>query len=241
MKKATLLIVIATILLNGVGFAQANDGGVSIVLADLMSYTYINILLITVGFVGLIIEIFSPGFGIGGIISIISFGIFFAGNYVAGNTEWISLLIFVVGMILLVIEAIVPGFGLPGISGIIMIILGIIFAMDSLETAILSLSISIIITAIITVVLIKQGRSIEAFNRIILSTEQKDEKGYLSSSNQNQYLGKEGVAITNLRPSGIIKIDEDKLDALSEGKYISKGSEIKIVKVEGRKIIVRRL
>src|SRR5699024_1352876 len=130
-----------------------------------------------------------------GIISIISFGIFFAGNFLAGNTQWTSLLIFVVGLILLVIEAIVPGFGLPGISGIIMIILGIIFAMDSLETAILSLSISIIITAIITVILIKQGRNVEAFNRIILSTEQKDEKGYLSSSNQNQYLGKEGVAI----------------------------------------------
>ena len=56
-----------------------------------------------------------------------------------------------------------------------------------------------------------------------------------------EYLDKEGIALTDLRPSGVIEIGEEKLDALSEGSYIQKGSQIKVVKVEGSKIIVRRL
>lgn len=198
-------------------------------------------ILLTIGFVGLVIEIFSPGFGVGGIISIISFGLFFAGNIMAGNSQWTSLLIFVVGLILLIIEAIAPGFGLPGISGIILIVVGIVLAIGSLQSAILSLSISIILTAIISILLVKHGRNIKAFDSVILSTNAKSEEGYLSSPTKSEYLEKEGVAFSGLRPSGIIEIDGEKLDALSEGGFISRGSKIKVIRVEGSKIIVRRL
>jgi len=209
--------------------------------AKLLASSSISTLLITIGLVGLVIEVFTPGFGVGGIISIISFGLFFAGNIMAGNSQWTSLIIFVVGLILLVIEAISPGFGLPGISGIILIIVGIILAMGSLQLAVMSLSISIIFTAIITIILIKQGKRIEAFNKIVLSTKQEDEEGYVSSPLKIEYLNKEGIAASDLRPSGVIKIGEEKLDALSEGNYIPKGSQIKVIRVEGSKIIVRRM
>ena len=78
--------------------------------AKILSSPYISTLLLTIGFVGLVIEIFTPGFGVGGTISIIAFGLFFGGNIIAGNSKWTSLAIFVTGLILLVIEAIVPGF-----------------------------------------------------------------------------------------------------------------------------------
>ena len=58
---------------------------------------------------------------------------------------------------------------------------------------------------------------------------------------QEQLLDKEGVAITDLRPSGIIEIDGTRIDALSEGNYIDRGAQVKIYKVEGSKIFVRRL
>lgn len=209
--------------------------------AKFLASSQVSTLLITLGLVGLVIELFSPGFGIGGIISIISFGLFFAGNILVGNSQWTSLVVFVIGLILLVIEAIAPGFGLPGILGIILLIIGIILGVGSLQVAAMSLSVSIILTAIITILLIKNGKKIKAFNKIVLSTKQEDEKGYLSSSPKHEYLGKEGIALSELRPSGVIEIEGNKLDALSEGSYISKGSKIKVVKVEGSKIIVRRV
>jgi len=201
----------------------------------------ISILLLTFGFIGMILEIFIPGFGIGGIISIISFGLFFAGNIMAGNSQWTSLIVFIIGLILLVIEAISPGFGLPGISGIILIIAGIILAIGSVKQALESLSISIILTTIITILLIRRGYSFKSFDKIVLNTNLNKEGGYISSEDKKEYLGKEGIAISELRPSGIVEINGERLDAISEGVFIPKNANIKVVKVEGSKIIVRRL
>ena len=102
-------------------------------LAKYISNPYISSLLLTIGFVGLVIEILTPGFGIGGTISIIGFGLYFGGNILAGNSHWTSLILFVTGLILLVIEAMIPGFGLPGISGIILVLIGTVLAMGSLK------------------------------------------------------------------------------------------------------------
>ena len=209
-------------------------------LAKILASPYMSTLLLTIGFVGMVIELFTPGFGIGGTISIIAFGLFFGGNIIAGNSQWTSLAIFVTGLILLIVEAIVPGFGLPGISGIILVIAGTILAMGTITSALVSLSIAIILTAIITILLIKLGHKSPHLEKIVLTTHQKDEEGYLSASTKEEYLGKEGMTVSELRPSGIIEIDGKRLDALSEGSFIPKETPIKIVRVEGSKIFVRR-
>ena len=210
-------------------------------LARTLANPYIGTLLLTIGFIGMIIEVFTPGFGIGGTISIIAFGLFFGGNIIAGHSQWTSLAIFVIGLILLIIEAIIPGFGLPGISGIILILAGTILAMGTVSSALISLSIAIIITAIITILLVKYGNKSPRFNNIILSTSQKNEEGYLSTTTHEEYLGKTGISISELRPSGIVEIDGKRLDALSEGVFIPRESKVKVVRVEGSKIIVRRV
>lgn len=209
-------------------------------LAKYISNPYISSLLLTLGFVGLVIEILTPGFGFGGTISIIGFGLYFGGNILAGNSNWTSLILFVTGLILLVIEGMIPGFGLPGISGIILVATGTIIAMDSLSMALLSLSIAIIITTIVTIILIKMGFKSKMLNKIILETKQKDEKGYLSIDPMDEYMDREGISITELRPSGFIDIDGKKLDALSDDGFIPKNTSIKVVRVEGSKIFVRR-
>jgi len=210
-------------------------------LAKYISNPYISSLLLTIGFVGLVIEILTPGFGIGGTISIIGFGLYFGGNILAGNSHWTSLILFVTGLILLVIEAMIPGFGLPGISGIILVLIGTVLAMGSLKTAVVSLSIAILITTIVTIVLIKMGYRSKLLNKIVLDTAHEGERGYLSVDSPIDYLNKEGKTITELRPAGFIEIDGEKLDALSDGGFIPKEMPIKVVRVEGSKIFVRRL
>lgn len=217
------------------------DESLQIKLSKYISNPYISSLLLTLGFVGLVIEILTPGFGFGGTISILGFGLYFGGNILAGNSNWTSLVIFVTGLILLIIEGIMPGFGLPGISGIVLVLAGTILAMDSLATALISLSIAIIITTIISVILIKMGFRSKLLNKMVLSTENKDKKGYLSADSMDEYLDKEGITITELRPSGFIDIDGIKLDSLSEGDFIPRNINIKVVRVEGSKIFVRRV
>ncbi|NLK43297.1 MAG: nodulation protein NfeD [Tissierellia bacterium] len=232
-------------ILNFFNLGNANvnvvEESLQVKLAKYISNPYISSLLLTIGFVGLVIEILTPGFGIGGTISIIGFGLYFGGNILAGNSHWTSLILFVTGLILLVIEAMIPGFGLPGVSGIILVIIGTVLAMDSLTTAVLSLSIAILITTIVTIVLIKMGYRSKLLNKIVLDTSHEGEKGYLSVDTPIDYFDKEGKTITELRPAGFIEIDGIKLDALSDGGFIPKNTPIKVVRVEGSKLFVRRL
>lgn len=183
------------------------EENIELKLARALANPYMGTFLLTVGFVGMIIEIFTPGFGIGGTISIIAFGLFFGGNIIAGHSQWTSLAIFITGLILLIIEAIIPGFGLPGISGIVLVLAGTILAMGTVTSALWSLSIAIIITAIITILLVKFGHKSKKMEGVVLSTSQQDEDGYLSTTSQAEYLNKTGVTVSELRPSGIIEID----------------------------------
>ena len=60
------------------------------------------------------IEIFTPGFGIFGGLSIICFALYFAGSFLAGFAEWWSLVLFAVGILFGAIEIAAPGFGVFG-------------------------------------------------------------------------------------------------------------------------------
>lgn len=217
------------------------EEGFQVKLAKAISSSTLSTLLLAIGFIGVVVEIFTPGFGVGGIASIISFGLYFGGNILAGNSNWISLTLFVIGLILIVIEGMVPGFGLPGISGIILIVLGIIMAMDNLRLAVLSLSIAIILTTIVTVIFVKLGYRSKIFNNVILSNELLKDKGYIPSDDMEHLLGEEGIALSDLRPAGFIEIGSYKYDALSDGGFIVRNDKIKVVKVEGSKIFVRRI
>lgn len=227
------------------GIANVNivkvEEGLQVKLAKLISKPYISSLLLTLGLVGLVVEILTPGFGIGGTISIIGFGLFFGGNILAGNSNWTSLALFATGLLLLVVEGIVPGFGLPGIAGGAFVIVGTVLAMGSLSGAIASISIAIILTTVVTVILLKLGFRSNILDRVVLKAEHNKERGYLSVDSSDIYLNKRGISSTELRPSGFIEIDGKRLDALSEGSFIPKDVQIEVFRVEGSKIFVRRV
>lgn len=217
------------------------EEGVEVKIAKYLSNPYLSTFLLTLGFIGLVIEIFTPGFGIGGTLSIVGFALFFGGNILAGNSGWTALILFIAGLILLIIEGMIPGFGLPGISGIILVSAGVILSMNAFSTAIISLSIALIVAFSLIIILMKYGYKSPVLNKIVLSTEQKNEKGYTSANPRKEYLNKEGVSITELRPSGVVEIESQRIDALSEGEYIERNKKVKVVRVEGSKIFVRRV
>jgi len=89
--------------------------------------------------------------------------------------------------------------------------------------------------------MIKMGFRSKLLNKIILNNKLESKKGYLSNEASDDMLGKEGRTLTELRPSGFATIEGEKYDVLSEGGFIPKGIQIKVVRVEGSKIIVRRV
>lgn len=210
-------------------------------LAQTLTSSYITPILLTLGFVGLLIEVFTAGFGVGGTVSFVAFALYYGGAILAGNAGWAVLMVFLVGLVLLLIEAFAPGFGIPGVGGIICIIISIVMASNSAVSAIVSLLISFVLTIIAFVLILKYAPRSKHFDRIVLGAQMKREEGYSATSKYGQYIGKEGIVITYLRPAGTIDVDGETLDVVSEGAFIEVGSKVKVAKVEGRRIIVKKI
>ncbi len=208
--------------------------------AEILSNNAVSTLLLVIGLVGLVVEVFMPGFGIPGAASVLAFGLFFAGNVLSGESQLAPLFLFVLGFIMLGVEAVVPGFGLPGISGIILIVSGIVLSMGNVMEGLASISVAIIAAAVVAIVLVKRGFKSRLFRNIVLDTANRVEPTLGGKEPQVDYYGKEGTAITALRPAGTIEIDGVRLDALTEGEFIEREAAIRVIKVVGSKIFVTR-
>ena len=74
---------------------------------------------------------------------------------------------------------------------------------------------------------------------MILFDSARKEDGYVSNVNRTDLLGVEGITLTILRPSGTAIINDERIDVVSEGGFIPKNTKVKVVKVEGARIVVR--
>ena len=85
----------------------------------LLTHPVISSLLMSAGFLGLLIEIRTPGWGIGGTIGLIALTLFLGSHYIIPLASLGELLLFAVGIILLTLEVfVIPGFGFSGLGGI---------------------------------------------------------------------------------------------------------------------------
>lgn len=198
--------------------------------------------LISIGIIGVYIELKTPGFGIGGVISIIAFSIFFFAQVFVGDSSFLAPAIFFLGIVLLAIEIfVIPGFGITGILGILGIAAGIFmsFGINNIAQATLVVFVSLVSDIILIIILARFILKSKGFkNKIALET---DTAGYHSSVSYDDLLGLEGITDTFFRPSGNIIIDGKKYDAITEGEFINKGTKIKVILVEGNKIVIKEV
>lgn len=151
----------------------------------------------------------------------------------------LGIVLLIAGFILLGIEMILPGFSVPGVSGIICLVAGIFILADSImEAAVITIAVLAVLGILMAIILNLLSRG-KLKTPIILEEEQKKAEGYLSSNDLNYLLDREGIAVTDLRPTGVGMFDEVKFDVMSEGNYITKGTPITIIKVAGSKLVVR--
>jgi len=198
--------------------------------------------LLSLGFIGLVIEVFTPGLGAGAIIGLSSFSLYFIGSMLAGDSGMLALILFAVGIILLLVEATIPGVGIPGISGGIAIIASIVLSASSPGAAVVYILVAFTLTIITFVIMLKYGPNNKVFDKITLKSSERKEEGYTSSDPYEEYVGQVGVVSSYLRPSGTIKIGDKLLNVVTEGSaYIEQGSQVKVTRVEGSKIYVTKI
>lgn len=210
----------------------------------------ITSILLSVAIFGLIAEVRTPGWGLGGTMALVALALFFGSHLVVHLAEWDELALFVVGLVLLVVEiAFIPGFGLVGLAGIVCMVASLLltrlpsyewWSLDDISAVIGQLALSMIIGIVGSAILLRALPKLALFNRLILSSETKSEEGYVGTPERDSSLiGQEGVTLTVLRPTGTGMFNGRRLDIIAEGEFIEEHTAVRVIEASGNRVIVR--
>jgi len=206
-------------------------------------------LLLSLGLLGLVLEIKSGAFGLGGLVSVASLGLFFGSSFLLGLAGWEEVLLLGLGLIALLVEVFVlPGFGVAGLLGIAGIAAAMVLAlMGSSPTtgdvmqAFAILGASLLITAAVVYAWLRHIPNSNRFGGLFLRSGMAQSDGYVSAALRADLVGQDGVAITDLRPAGTATIAGERVDVVTEGEYVSQGRAVRVLRSEGYRHVVREL
>lgn len=198
---------------------------------------FVATMLLVVGVIAIGIEFIKPGVTLPGLIGIVSLGLFFLGNTLVGTANWLEISLAVIGILLLIVEAFVPGFGVFGVGGVVSMGASIFLSVPSPELAWQYL----MWTAIAFLgVLVGLVRAISKRGLGKALTLSDSAKGWTAPrTDDSALIGREGVSLTVLRPAGTAEFGEQKVDVVTEGEFISVGQRVRVVRVEGTRVVVR--
>ena len=217
-------------------------------LVRILTHPILSSLLLSLGVLGLIIEIQTPGVGLPGGLGLACVALFFWGHWLVALAGWEELLLVGTGLVLLVAEIFVtPGFGVAGLLGIGALLgglgLSLVGAGATWEVLLRAggrVAVSLLLAFVGAAVMLRALPRLPFGRRLVLDQALSAEAGYASApESDRRWIGKHGVTITALRPAGIAEFDGDRVDVVSEGVFIDAGQPIDVLHVDGNRIVVR--
>ena len=156
------------------------------------------------------------------------------------NSDWTIPLIFqLAGVVVLMAEVLLPSGGVLSIiaAGLFVYSIYLAFTSISFDAGVMLIMADIIMLPILAIIGLKAlGRSPLALKSSLLKSD-----GVVSYDEKlSDLVGKEGVAVTNLRPSGTVRIENRRIDVVTRGDFIEKGAAVDVVKVEGSRVVVKQ-
>ena len=76
------------------------------------------------------------------------------------------------------------------------------------------------------------------FRKLTLEMVESAQDGFESTATESAFTGAEGTALSDLRPAGKALINGRRLDVVTQGEYIRKGTAVSIIEVHGSRIVV---
>ena len=207
-------------------------------------------LLLSIGGLALLLELRTPGLGIPGLIGVICLALYFGSHYLVNLAGNVELLLFLGGLLLIVLEIfVIPGFGAAGIAGIVMLVAGLLLSrvaphggMADIRGALLLLIASFFVTLILFLSLLKYLPQARWMGGIVLETRQDHAVGFHADQHEGEPLvGKIGHCLSDLRPAGVIELEGRRLDVVTTGDYVDRGSRVKVIKISGNRVVVEPL
>jgi membrane-bound serine protease (ClpP class) len=225
-------------------------------LIAVLNSPFVSMLLIVGGILGLYTELKLPGTMLPGILAGLCFLLFFWSHVMGGTATALEIVLFLAGVICLGVELLlIPGFGVFGVTGILLIIFSIILASQTFvfpestsDWRTFTLSIVPLLAAFLSLagfafLLSKYLPHVPILGGMVLQPNfaQGDEAAGDSQSPYEQLLGADGVAMTMLRPAGLVRFGEQYIDVVSNGSYIDEGARVQVIEVTGNRIVVKQV
>ena len=207
-------------------------------------------LLTTFGFLGILFELQSPGWGIPGFVGLACLILSLSASYIAQLATMSDMLFVLTGLALILLEVLViPGFGIAGLGGIGLMIYGLYLLLlpdvpvgeEVLGQAMDGFLIGLVGAVIGLVLLAKLMIKTKFWEQLTAPDTQKKEDGYSNTPGWESLQGETGIADTDLHPSGWVRVKDQRIFVVSEGEFIEEGKEIKILSVDGNRVLVREL
>lgn len=217
----------------------------------LLTHPVVTSILLSVAIFGLIAEVRTPGWGLGGSLALMALALFFGSHLIVHLGEWHELLLFAIGLGLLFAEiAFIPGFGLAGIAGFGCMLASVLltrlpevhlWSVDQVSAVVGQFALSMIVGIVGSVILLRALPKVGAFRELILAGSTSASEGYVSAATDHDVdlVGKEGVTVTELHPVGVGQFDGRRLDIIAEGEFIEEQRAVKVISARGARVVVR--
>jgi len=224
--------------------------------ARAVSDPMVSSLLLSLGFLGIMLELYQPGWGIPGTLGVICLATFFFGHHVARLAGLEEILLFVLGIGLLALEIfVIPGFGIVGITGIALALVAVVMSLVGLDLrvswelgflqrALTVTSSAVLVTAGGTFAMLRLLPGTRLGRRLVLSRSLDAGAGFEahdSGLGARLPVGTEGVVESTLRPAGRARFPGGRLDVVSEGGWVEVGRPVRIVQWRAGTAVVRAI
>ena len=240
----------------GYGAVKDPDPGWLDRFADFLKLPVVTVLLVVIGFTGLILELKVPGLTVPGIIAALCFIlVFWAHSNFSGQTFVLALLLFLMGLVLIGLEISCYRVSRGGFSVSRMLAgLGLVTLEKIPETGSewgrLGERVSMYLFAMmgafaLAFAIAKFLPKVPYANRMILRApnERPEVAGEVlpGAGEAAELLGAIGTTNTTLRPAGVVKFGDKFVDVVSDGGYIPAGTRVQVIQVEGTRIVVKEV
>jgi membrane-bound serine protease (ClpP class) len=214
-----------------------------------LTHPVVSSLLVSVAMLGIFLELRTPGFGAPGVIGLSSLSLFMWGHWLVQLAGWEELLLALLGVFLFALELfVIPGFGIVGILGLLALLGALVMSTLGAGShsgfvlwAVVRMGFSVALAIVLTALFLKFLPKLPIGRKLILSTALDTSDGFSSAPPSDyQWLGRTGHAHSTLRPAGIADFQGHRVDVVSDGEFIDAGSPIRVLHVDGNRIVVQR-
>lgn len=206
----------------------------------IFDYTWIGFVITLLGTLFLIGEVLVNMRGLFALLGIGFITVYFA-VYADTNAVILMILIYFIGLVLIVIDGKIVNDGTLATIGIVAMLAAVGVAAPDLNAALFAI-IGVLLGAGCSLFFLKVFKRREVWTKIALKDQLTAEAGYSSMNQEYKMLvNVEGVTLNDLRPVGTVRLNGKDYSAISDGKWIAKGSKVRVVEVDGTKILVEKI